>query len=319
MTFHTEINISPSQVFIDHHQKILLIGSCFSDNIGQKLIYHKFEVIVNPFGTIYNIHSISKLIQRAINGEFFEKEEFLFNSLTETYYHFDLHSDFSSNNIDDILIESNDALECLSKQLLQLDKIVITLGTSYVFIHEKHGIVANCHKIPQKHFHKKLLSVEDQVSVFENLFSSIKIANIKVEYVLTVSPVRHIKEGLSNNNLSKSILRVTAQALVDKYDTVEYFPAYEIVIDDLRDYRFMKKDLIHPNEVAIEYIWDKFGDTYFDDKTRSLNGKIDSIQKDQDHRHRNPNSTIAIKHVENIKAKIKSLVKDDEIFKERFY
>lgn len=318
MTFRTEINIPKSEIKLDYHDKVLLLGSCFSDNIGQKLLYHKWDAVVNPFGTIYNSYSINKLIDRVTKGMAFTKDEIQYNEVTQDYFHYDLHSDFNATSPDLVIEKANNTIAEVRSSLESISTIIITLGTSYIYHHNTLGMVSNCHKVPQKNFIKQLLPIQKQVEYIVNTISVLKKHNPSIKVILTVSPVRHIKEGLSNNNLSKSILRVACQEALQAIDNATYFPSYEAIIDDLRDYRFMSRDYIHPNEEAIDYIWNLFCNTYMDQNTIYLIDKISSIKKDLAHIHSNPSSSMALKHKQSTQTKINDLKEKYTFLSERF-
>jgi hypothetical protein len=262
--FRTELTIVPKPM-IDHASSIVTTGSCFSDNIGQKLAENKFRVVVNPLGTCYNPLSIHKGLTMK------EPDEDLFTQSSGTWRHFDFHSKFFS--------ETKDGLrEMLKKRLAPRtsDVVIITYGTSWVYKHKASGkIVANCHKRPQDEFEKILLTPQQIIQSFEELQSS-----ISQKVIVTLSPVRHLKDTLELNSVSKSILRHA----IYSFRNVEYFPAYEIMMDDLRDYRFYESDMIHPSDVAIEYIWKKFSDRYFSEQTKSLNERWQKVLRSINHR-----------------------------------
>ena len=278
MKFTTPTAIPKSDFTISHEQSILLIGSCFAQNIGEKLIDNKFNVNINPFGIIYNPISVINEINRIINNQLYtEKELIQFNEKWISFHH---HGSFSSTNKATCLEQINTSLNEAHNQLKQSKTIFITVGSAWVYEYPDVGIVANCHKIPNKQFAKRLLSVKEILSAFDNVKESLKNINI----VFTVSPVRHIKDGLHENNLSKSILHLAINNLVEQNDNYHYFPAYEIVIDELRDYRFYKDDLVHPTDLAINYIWNKFSECYFSSTTQQLNSEIKQLKAAINHR-----------------------------------
>ncbi|MBL4594556.1 MAG: GSCFA domain-containing protein [Flavobacteriales bacterium] len=278
MKFTTPTAIPKSDFTISHEQSILLIGSCFAQNIGEKLIDNKFNVNINPFGIIYNPISVINEINRIINNQLYtEKELIQFNEKWISFHH---HGSFSSTNKVTCLEQINTSLNEAHDQLKQSKTVFITVGSAWVYEYPDVGIVANCHKIPNKQFAKRLLSVKEILSAFDNVKESLKNINI----VFTVSPVRHIKDGLHENNLSKSILHLAINNLVEQNDNYHYFPAYEIVIDELRDYRFYKDDLVHPTDLAINYIWNKFSECYFSSTTQQLNSEIKQLKAAINHR-----------------------------------
>lgn len=277
----TEI-ITPDYPFeINHESNILSLGSCFSDNIGQYLHQRKFNIAVNPFGTIFNPISIFKLLDYAIRNEVTVEEQHIVLK-DEVYRHFDFHSDIAETNLERFHTLLSSSIANIHQQLQSTNRIILTFGTAYCFEHIKTGeIVANCHKQPAVLFKKTLLGPEFIFQQFKSLYT---LLPKDCEIIITVSPVRHTREGLSNNSLSKSILRYACELLAQGFSNVHYFPAYEMMIDDLREYRYYEWDLIHPNEIAINYIAQHFASTFFDEKTTNLNQQIEKIQKAVAHR-----------------------------------
>jgi hypothetical protein len=268
MEFRTELTITPKPM-IDHRSKIVTAGSCFSDNIGQKLSENKFHSLVNPLGVCYNPISIHKGLMMT------EPVEDLYVESLGLWKHFDFHSKFNANSKEELR-------RILVNQLMPrvTDTIMITYGTAWVYRHKAtNKIVANCHKRPQVEFEKVLLTIDDVVRSFGELrqFTTQKI-------ILTLSPVRHIKDTLELNSVSKAILRSAIHEIQNSFEGVDYFPAYEVMIDDLRDYRFYEADMIHPTDVAIDYIWKKFGERYFSEETKELNVKWNKVARSLNHR-----------------------------------
>jgi hypothetical protein len=285
--FRTELAIVPKPM-IDHRTSITTNGSCFSDNIGQKLAENKFRVLVNPLGICYNPLSIHKGLMMT------QPDEDLFVESLGTWRHFDFHSKFFAQTREGLR-------ELLTKQLPlpKTDIVMITYGTSWVYKHKATGkIVANCHKRPQNEFEKILLSPQEIIQSFEELK-----ALIKQKVIVTLSPVRHIKDTLELNSVGKSILRHA----IHNFKDVEYFPAYEIMMDDLRDYRFYESDMLHPSDVATEYIWGKFEDRYFSKETKSLNERWQKIARSLNHRAFNEGSTEHRKFLQGVRHELKSL------------
>ena len=304
MNFRTEINLQKEINSIDYKSNIILIGSCFSDNIGEKFNYFKFKSLINPFGVVYNIVSIEKLITRTLQNSSFTKSDFIFYN--EIWQSLDLHSNFSHKYLESAINQANESLKQTRKQLLKASHIIITLGTSWVYKYKKDNtVVANCHKIPQTKFTKTLLSVNDIKESLNKIIKIIKKYNLNINIVLTVSPVRHLKDGFIENSQSKAHL-LTAIHQLNKKNTF-YFPAYEIMLDDLRDYRFYKNDMLHPNNLAIEYIWNCFKRAWLNKSTDSLIKKIDIIQKGLKHKPFNPDSKKHKDFIKKLKNKIKEI------------
>lgn len=261
--FKLDFNIPEAPFKITLQDSILLIGSCFSDEIGSLLEQNKFHCISNPYGTIYNPISIFKLLSdRADSNHTVENQ-----GIT---YHWDTHSTISG-------LSKKETTELFVKKHTQAREflanskwLIITLGTSIVYELEGGQIVGNCHKVPASNFTKRFLSKEEILSQYNVLHSHLKKVNSGLNVIFTISPVRHIKDGLIANNRSKAILVDAVHTIVDQYDGISYFPSYEILMDELRDYRFYSEDMIHPSKQAIKYVWDKFSKSYFDPKTLEL-------------------------------------------------
>lgn len=302
--FRTEIDIPKYDFFINHNTAILLIGSCFSDNIGEYLKKYKFNVTTNPFGVLYNPASILNTLSLAANNIKLKKDDLIFDQ--DEYHSFYHHSSFSFNSEDVVLENINSTNEIINKLLPTLDLAIITYGTSIVYQYkETMSIVSNCHKIASNKFNKFMLSVEEIDDYIKKTINLLKSFNPKIKIIFTVSPVRHLKNGSIDNNLSKAKLFVAINNNIGK--DIYYFPSYEIVNDDLRDYRFYKRDLVHPNELAIEYIWDKFANAFFDDETKQLNKEIEYIINALNHNPRNPHSDKHKAFMQTVNNKIKQL------------
>lgn len=321
MKLQTEIPLKSEENQIDYSSKILLLGSCFSENIGAKFDYFKFQNLQNPFGVIFNLVSLEKLVVRAIENEpFSEKDIFQHNGVWKC---FEAHSELSSLDKNEFLKNLNAALQNLRKALFSSTYIIFTFGTSWVYRNfDSNEIVANCHKLPQKNFRKELLSIENISASIRNLVSKISEVNPTVIIINTVSPVRHIKDGYVENSLSKahliSAIHHFKNQHFDRFSTPQskiknqqsfYFPSYEIMMDELRDYRFYDEDMLHPNNTAIEIIWQKFSEVWISSKTQSLQKEISSIQNGLLHRPFNPRSDEHLQFSEKLQEKISSLKK----------
>jgi hypothetical protein len=267
--FRTELTPSISKEKIKTGNKIYLIGSCFASNIGNLLKTYKFDVVLNPFGVIYNPHSIFKLLVNSLSAAEIDEKGLFENQAI--YRHFDCHSDISARSQDEFYHLYAQATSKTREHISKAEWIIISLGTSIVYEHQDyHKIVANCHKLPGREFTQRMLSPEEIIQSFDTFYTKLKEINKNCKVILTVSPVRHVKSTLEKNALSKAILRYAVSTLSDRYARVMYFPSFEIMMDDLRDYRFYQPDMIHPNEVAINYIWKKFMETYFDPETKEF-------------------------------------------------
>ena len=313
MNFQTHIPISKETIYpINYHSKIILLGSCFSENIGNKFNYYKFQSQQNPFGILFHPKAIETFITNAINlKEYTDEDVFFFN---ERWHCFDAHSEMSSSSKEELLQNLNDAIQHTNQQINETSHIIITLGTSwtYRFI-ETDTTVANCQKVPQKKFLKELLLVDEISESLESIIALVKDVNPSINIILTVSPIRHLKDGFVENQQSKSHLIAAIHQVVEPRKKLFYFPSYEIMMDELRDYRFYKEDMIHPSKTAIDYIWEKFCEAWIDDESKNTMNKVDSIQKRMNHRPFNPNSKEHQNFLQTIQKDILTLQKSNPI------
>ena len=294
---------------IDYNSKVFLLGSCFSENIGDKLDYFKFQSNQNPFGILFHPKAIETLVTNAINEKEYSEEDVF--SLNERYHCFDAHSQLSNVSKESILSSLNQAVKHTHQQIRESTHIIITLGTAWVYrLIESDTIVANCHKVPQKKFLKELLSIEAIVESLESTIELFHALNPTVKFIFTVSPVRHLKDGFIQNQQSKSHLIAAIHQVVEPRKRLFYFPSYEIMMDELRDYRFYAEDLIHPNQTAISYIWEKFSNTWISDSSESIMKKVDSIQKRRNHKAFNPNSEVHQEFLKRISEDIQEIQKE---------
>ena len=307
MNFTTKIPITQNANPIDYNSKIVSFGSCFAENMGDKLLYYKFQTQVNPFGIIFNPFSIEKLIERVVLQRYFTKDDIFF--FNERWHCYEVHSELSDADAEVVLSKLNRILSDTQKQLQQATHIIITYGTSWVYRHiETNGIVANCHKVPQKQFSKELLSIDSIQKSIQNTVSLIATLNPKCNFIFTVSPVRHLKDGFVENQVSKAHLIAAIYATTNtKQQTLNYFPSYEIMMDELRDYRFYADDMMHPSSMAIDYIWERFAATQIDASAITTMELVQTIQKGLAHRPFNPNSESHQKFEANLKEKIATL------------
>lgn len=307
MNFRTKIPIPNNPNPIDYNSKIVSLGSCFAENMGDKFQYFKFQSTINPFGIIFNPVSIEKIIDRVINNVLFNEEDIFFYN--ERWHCFEVHSDLSLSDKADFLKSLNEILVETKKQLQEAIHIIITYGTSWVYRNiEKDTIVANCHKVPQKQFSKELLSVEAIQKSIEKTINLIQSINPNCNFIFTISPVRHLKDGFVENQVSKSHLIASVfQTTNNKQQTINYFPSYEIMMDELRDYRFYAEDMLHPNAVAIDYIWKRFKEAAISETVFTTMDAVESIQKGLQHRPFNPNSESHQKFEAHLKEKIAKL------------
>ncbi|HEU5289583.1 MAG TPA: GSCFA domain-containing protein [Cyclobacteriaceae bacterium] len=288
--FRTEIIPEASPVKINIKDPILTTGSCFSDAIGTKLFESKFIVLTNPFGVSYNPHSIHKTLRYALHNQ--AVPENTFAESQELFVNYDFHSSFSSLKKSEIENKIQETVSTAHNFLKHTKWIFITYGTAWVYERKDTGdIVSNCHKLPASGFTKSLLSQKKVLESFDVFYSDLKTVNPGCKLILTVSPVRHIKDTLPLNSVSKSVLRLACQTISETCSDVFYFPSYEIMLDDLRDYRFYKADMIHPSAEAEEYIWNKFSDSYFDGITKEFIKKWAPIHTSLQHKAFHAGST----------------------------
>ncbi len=285
--FRTILPLQKSSLSIDYQSKILCIGSCFTQNIGQRLIAYKFSTLLNPFGILYNPLSIKNSLDRILNEDLYTNNDLFFHQ--DLWHSFDHHGTFSNPKQQTILAEINTRLTAAHLFLKNTKVLILTFGTSNVFIQKSTGnIVANCHKIPNTEFEKKRYTIPEITESLTPLLARLKKVNPEIEIIFTVSPIRHLKDGLLENQRSKATLLLAVEALTQQFSFAHYFPAYELVLDDLRDYRFFEKDMTHPNELAIEYIWKAFQATYFLDSTMNIFKQIKKIVQASLHRPFHP-------------------------------
>lgn len=309
MNFRTQIPIcKQSDNLIDYHSRLLLLGSCFSENIGGKLSYFKFQSEINPFGILFHPKAIETFLDRVTHKKLYTEDELVFHN--EQYHCFDAHSCLSNANKNSLLNNLNSIIELTAKKISEATHVIITLGTAWVYEYNNTGkIVANCHKIPQKQFNKQLLSVDQIKNSLINIEQQIRSIKPKAQLIYTVSPVRHIKDGFVQNQQSKAHL-LTAIHQVTNSTNECYFPSYEIMMDELRDYRFYKEDMIHPNQVAIDYVWSKFKDTWISESAYITMKEVEVIQKGLNHTAFNPDSDQHQQFLNNLEIKKENLLRD---------
>lgn len=281
-TFRTPIIVDKAPFEINHRSNMLFIGSCFSENIGLKLKNLKFKVDLNPFGIIFNPTSIALCLNRIIDQKFFSENDLIqHNEVWHSILH---HSQFSAMSKNEALEKINRRLQESIYSLTHAEFLFLTFGTAYVYYYKPMGqIVSNCHKIPGHNFEKKMLTVSEIVDNYRTVITSIKTINPSIQVIFTVSPVRHLSDGAVANSRSKARLLLAIEQLCNE-GYGYYFPAYEILIDDLRDYRFYTNDFVHPSELAINYIFDIFANTFFSVDTIEYNHAIEEILKAVQHR-----------------------------------
>lgn len=273
--FRTTFTIPTYPKPLAHRAGILLIGSCFSESIGGLLHQHKVPTLSNPLGTLFNPISIFKALQFITTACVPDKH--FITQQQDTWFHYDAHSAIKGESKAQLTSNFLTAIKTAQLFVATANTLIITLGTAFVYEHVETGeIVANCHKTPQKVFKKRLVTAQEISTQFEKLYPS--LAGFE-HIIFTLSPVRHTKDTIPLNSVSKSILRVVCHELQEKYEKVSYFPSYELLMDDLRDYRFYKNDFIHPTDFAVNYVWEKFKKTYFSENTKKLLEEINAVQQ----------------------------------------
>lgn len=308
MKLQTQVPLNKATNQIDYSSQLVVLGSCFANNIGDKLAYYKFRALQNPFGILFHPLAIENLISRAIQQKQYTEEEVFF--LNERWQCYDAHSDLSSVRKEELLGSLNSGLLETKLWIAKASHVFITLGTAWTYqLKESGKEVANCHKVPQMVFKKQLLSIDRIVQSLQDMLHLIQAVNTKVKIVLTVSPVRHLKDGFVENQQSKAHL-ISAVHQIIKTGNATYFPSYELMMDELRDYRFYGNDLVHPNDLAVNYIWEKFKTVWISETSYKTMDEVAAIQKGLDHR---PFSQESEKHKEFLKTlgnKITNLQKE---------
>lgn len=284
MKFRTEISLTPLAEGIDHSAKIFALGSCFAERVSERLLRAKFSVTTNPFGVLFNPLSIAAAIERLVDTRAYAVCDI--HEGRENFFSFDAHSSLDGRTQTEVFANLNRAVAQGSKSLRDADWVILTFGTAWVY--EREGkVVANCHKQPASEFERRRLSVEEIVGRFGGLLEG---ALRDKRVILTVSPVRHLGDGLQENSVSKAILRLAVEELVAKYENACYFPSFEILMDDLRDYRYYGEDLAHPSKMAVDYVWERFCEYALSQSTRELLPRIEQIVAAAEHRPFNPES-----------------------------
>ncbi|MBY0482071.1 MAG: GSCFA domain-containing protein [Chitinophagaceae bacterium] len=297
MKFHFEFDIKKLATPIQHRHRLMLMGSCFTENIGEKLRKHKFNTLENPNGILFNPVSVAEALTTYIdNQSITEKNLFQYNEAWHSWKH---HSRFSCLSAEESVQKINQSILEAHEYLKTADYLMITLGSAWVYmLTEKasnaklHSIAANNHKAPGDWFSKKLLSVDEILTVLDNVLYRLFLLNPKLQIIFTISPVRHLREGVIENNRSKAVLIQAVHHLVNKFNKLYYFPAYELVIDDLRDYRFYAEDLVHPNYQATQYVWEKLIGACMSEDTQMLMKEIADINLAYQHKPFNPDSNM---------------------------
>jgi hypothetical protein len=309
MNFFAKIEIKPLPAPITYHHKIMMIGSCFTEHIGGHLQELKFQTLQNPNGILFETASVCRsLISYKQNQQYKADDLFYYNELWQSWNH---HSRFSHAKQEDCIATINQSQTAAAAFLKQADWLIITLGSSFVYkLYETGQLVANCHKAPGKWFEKILLPIDEQISMLDNTMHQLFHTNPKLKIIFTISPVRHLRDGVVDNNRSKARLLETVHHLVNKFDRLFYFPAYELVIDVLRDYRFYDIDLAHPNYAATQFVMEQFQDFAFDGPTIELSKEIRQLVIAKNHKPFHAGSNQHQEFLKQQAAKARAILKD---------
>lgn len=298
----------PAQVpAITHAQRLLLLGSCFAENIGTLLTDNRFGTDVNPFGILYNPLSIAAALREIVSGRMYTEDDlFFFRECWHSPMH---HGAFSTVSVAETLQRINTRLQQAHQSIENTDWLLLTFGTAYVYEQQTTGrIVANCHKLPDKQFTRRRLTTEEIVSDYTSLLCELRAHCPLLKVLFTVSPIRHARDGMHANQLSKSTLLLAIDRLQEAFpETVFYFPSYEIVLDELRDYRFYANDMLHPSPLAISYLWERFSDTFFSEETKIIMHECEEVRRALAHKPFYPDSDAHNRFLGQIVLKIEQL------------
>lgn len=303
MKLYTTVHVIPSEKKIGYGDKILLLGSCFADNIGAKFEEHYFQTTINPFGTLYNPASIAKAVLDmgyGPSGMGLVEHNGLWHSMMH-------HGSYSGVDKEEVIARCEESRIQMREALQQANVVIVTFGTAWVYEYEGE-VVANCHKLPANRFVRRRLTVNEIVDMWQPIIASMPDKH----WIFTVSPIRHVKDGLHENQVSKAILlqavdRLTSIQSNSLMGSKSYFPSYEIMLDELRDYRFYAEDMVHPSQVAVEYIWQRFVETYMTTDTQQEMRILHQLWRDCHHRFLHPDSPEAEQFAEHIKTRLQAL------------
>lgn len=290
INFYTPVPLPSGLPQLSHADRLMSLGSCFATGMGERLADAKFRCDVNPFGVLYNPSSISAALRRMMSGKLYEQKDlFFFGECWHSPMH---HGDFSSPDAEETLRRINERISRAHKEIFRLNRLLLTFGTAWVYRQEDTGrIVANCHKQPEQCFDRRRLSVEEIVADYTTLLTRLLARNLGMRVLFTVSPIRHVRDGMHANQLSKATLLLAIDRLQQTFpDHVFYFPAYELVLDELRDYRFYAQDMVHPSEVAVDYVWKRFTQACFPPETLRIIEESETIRKALAHKPFHPES-----------------------------
>ena len=310
MEFRTTVKTGENRSWLHHSDSVVLLGSCFSDNIGAKMQAALFNATVNPMGTLYNPMSIACGVKRLIDNEPVAGQDLFMQG--GVWNSFDFHSRHSLPDKQATIDRMNQRIEQGHHALRQAQLLTVTMGTAIVYRLRATGkVVANCHKVPQHEFERKMATVGEMAKQLDDMLTQLHAFNPELRIILTVSPIRHIADGLDTNSLSKASLRVAIHETLAKHQEYsDYFPAFEIMMDDLRDYRFYATDMVHPSDVAIEYIWQAFQATYLDDRSALAVARCERVHKRLQHRPMSANRETVDRFNADTASVVRNLIKE---------
>ena len=310
MEFRTTVKTGENRGWLHHSDSVMLLGSCFSDNIGAKLHGALFNALVNPMGTLYNPMSIASGVDRLIDCKPVAGQDLFMQSGVWNSY--DFHSRYSLPDKQATIDRMNSRIRQGHDALKSASLLTVSLGTALVYHLKTTGdVVANCHKVPQHEFDRKMATVSDMAHTLDAMLTRLHAFNPELRVILTVSPIRHIADGLDINSLSKASLRVSIHEAMSRHrDYCDYFPAFEIMTDDLRDYRFYASDMVHPSDVAVEYIWQAFQATYLDDRSALAVARCERIHKRLQHRPMSTNRDTVERFNADTASVVRNLMKE---------
>ncbi len=311
MSFRTPIQADRLAKLISHESQVLMLGSCFTDNVGEFMEHYLFNVRVNPFGVIYNPLSVKRALEALLHKDQYSEDDL--DQYNELWFSFDHYTKYSDPDKDRALEKINHDFLAAKNDLRSTGFLVITFGTAYTYRYKATGnIVCNCHKKPAAEFDRFLLSPKSIIQEYSKLIPELLVVNPGLQIIFTVSPVRHLKDGLEENQRSKAALLLAIHELAEQFpDTAHYFPAYEIMMDDLRDYRFYDEDLVHPNKQAIKYIWERFLETAVSSESHAIIKEIEPLLKDKGHRPMHKDTTAYRKFTDQ-------LAKKEQVLKKKY-
>ncbi|MFW5890159.1 MAG: GSCFA domain-containing protein [Marinilabiliaceae bacterium] len=296
--FRTVVEPGKYESLIDVGSRVFLTGSCFTDHIGGKFREHRLSAMVNPFGVLYNPFSIAGALERVTERSYCHEEELVHHN--GLWHHFDFHGQFSHESKKSVCHELNKKIDEACGFLGETDFLVLTFGTARVFEYiENNRIVANCHKIPADRFNHYRLEPDEIVALYKELIVSLRVFNPSLKIIFTVSPVRHWKDGAHANQLSKSVLHLAVDKLCNLFEGVWYFPAYEIMMDELRDYRFYDDSMFNPSPLAVNYIWERFSGSLLTSAARQFAARAVRISKARNHRHSGKEAESYVRFLQN--------------------